>query len=396
MSIQVGIGLSTEKDPVLAAKEAIRKAKSSFPTDKISLAIVFATIDLSTPTLLKTIGSYLNDTPIIGCSAAAVIYGTTISKEGVVVLLLSFPQGTHFNTSCVKEIKSKASLGAGEELGEKLLYAFQGVRRDINILLSGAFLEDNSSLILGLQERLGKSFPLVGGCASDNFAFKKTYVYFDHEVIIDAACSLLLGGKLNFGFGVQHGWKPLGKPRIVTKSYGNAVFEIDGAPAVDFYKEYLTLGLEDVRSELEKISILYPIGIYLPGVEEYLLRSLLSIQEDGSLIFQGNVPQNCQIRLMIGTKESCLESAKYAAQEVKDEFRGKKIDFALVFNSISRYILLRRGAEKELEIIKEQLGQNTPLIGFYTYGEFAPLKSINYQGITRFHNQTVTILGVGA
>ena len=70
------------------------------------------------------------------------------------------------------------------------------------------------------------------------------------------------------------------------------------------------------------------------------------------------------------------------------------MSFAFVFDSVSRYILLGRQANKELEIIKEGLGNDTPIIGIYTYGEQAPLRAIKYQGKTYFHNQTITILGI--
>ena len=65
-----------------------------------------------------------------------------------------------------------------------------------------------------------------------------------------------------------------------------------------------------------------------------------------------------------------------------------------VFDSISRYFLLGRQAEKELQIIRDGLGHDVPIAGIYTFGEQAPLKSINYLGQTYFHNQTITISGM--
>jgi hypothetical protein len=98
---------------------------------------------------------------------------------------------------------------------------------------------------------------------------------------------------------------------------------------------------------------------------------------------------------MIGTKESCLSATHQALYEMKQGLAGKPINFVFVFDSISRYILLGRQANSELEIIKEELGKDTPIIGIYTYGEQAPLKAINYQGRSYLHNQTITILGLG-
>lgn len=395
MAIYASIGLSTSKDHIHAAKDAVNQAIVNMPQGKADLVFVFSSIEFAHPSVLKTINALLGPAPIIGCSSLAVISNYGIFKHGLLVMLLSLPEGVYSNTAQTKEVTIKSVAPAGEELGEKLLYGFKGVRRDLGVIFSDGLIQDASSFIWGLQERLGASFPLVGASASDNLSFQKTYLYFNQEIFSDGACGILLSGKLNFGLGIKHGWKPLGKPRRVTKSRGNIVDEIDNAPAVKIYEEYLAKGMSELKKDFRRISILYPIGLYLPGEEEYLLRNIFSIQDNGSLIFQGNVPEGSQIRLMIGSKESCLAATKQAAEEVKKGILGRAINFVLVFDSVSRYILLGRRAVQELEIIKETLGKSTPVIGIYTYGEQAPLRAISYLGRTYFHNQTIAILGIG-
>ena len=402
--MHIGIGLSIEKNPLVAAKEATALAKINLHNERVDLGIVFSSIDLASSSILKTIGSALKEeTPILGCSGLAIIANQGIYKHGIVVMLLGLPEGVYFSTACVKGIKAKTPLNAGRELGEKLLYRFQDVHRVLSIIFSDGLMEEGSNLIYGLQERLGRSFPLVGASASDNLSFSKTCVYYNKEVLSDSAVGMLWGGKLNFGLGIKHGWKPLGKQRTITKCEGNIVYEIDNAPAVKIYEEYLASDLSELQKELKRISTLYPLGMYLPGEEEYLLRNTLSIEKNGSLRLQGNVTEGSVVRLMIGTKESCLEATQQAVEEVKkgllnpalDLSKEQKNNFVLVFDSVSRYILLRREASKELEIIKEGLGENTPIIGLYTYGEQAPLRAVSYQGQAYFHNQTIAIVAIG-
>lgn len=395
MAIQVGTGISTQKDISAAAKDALFTAKSNLRSTKVDLAIIFGTVEFSNSLLLKTVNNYLPGTPIVGSSGLSIISNQGIFKHGIIILLLSFPQDVYYHASFVKDINRKGAIEAGKELGENLLLGFKNIRRDVSVIFSDGLINSGSDLISGLQERLGISFPLVGASASDNLAFKKTSVYFKNEALSDAACGIMLGGKLNFGLGAKHGWKCLGKPHIVTRSAGNVVNEIDDAPAVRIYEDYFARNKAELKKELKRISILYPIGMHLAGEDEYLLRNISSIEEDGSIVFQGNIPQDSRIRLMIGTKETCLEAARQAVEEAKKGLFGKPCKFALVFDSVSRYILLGRRANKELEIIKEGFGKNTPIIGLYTYGEQAPLRAINYLGKTYFHNQTVTILAVG-
>ncbi len=394
MTIQIGMGLSTKRDSLVATQEAVRQAKLNFQSQKISLAVVFSSLDFAHIGVFRAINNLLGPVPLIGCSSLAIISQQGIFKHGIVIMLLGLPEAIYFNTACVKEISAKPIAEAGREFADKLLYGFKGIRRDVGMMFSDGLMADGSSFINGLQEKLGMSFPLAGASASDNLAFKRTYLYFNEEVLNDAACGVLWGGKLNFGFGIRHGWKPLGKPHQVTSSSGNIVYEIDNAPAVDIYEEYLAYDLAKLKRELKYVSVFYPIGVYLEGEDEYLLRNILLAQDDGALIFQGNVPQDSRIRLMIGTKESCLAATAQALNEAKAALLGRQPACVFIFDSVSRYILLGRQAQRELEIIKENLGKDTPIIGLYTYGEQAPLKALNYQGRTYFHNQTITIFGI--
>lgn len=395
MTILAGVGLSTQKNSVLAAKEAVIQARQSLFGAAIDLAIVFTTIEFSNSPLIKTLSNYLPGAQIIGCSGLSIISNQGIFKHGLMTMLLSFPKDLYFHTGCVKNINEKTAQEAGKELGENLLSGLKNISRHISVIFSDGMVSSNSDLISGFQERLGISFPLVGAAASDNLAFKKTYVYFKQEALTNAASGVIFGGKLSFGLGTKHGWKCLGKPHTVTKSTGNIVNEIDNIPAVKIYEDYFAKDILQLKKELKRISILYPIGIHLTGEDEYLLRNISSIESDGSIIFQSSVPQGSQIRLMIGTKETCLEAVHQALDEAKKGLFGHPCNFVLIFDSVSRYILLGRQAKKELEIIKDTLGKNTPLMGIYTYGELSPLRAINYLGKTYFHNQTITILAAG-
>ncbi len=393
-NIAVGIGISCEKNISKAVKEAIRHARLNLYRERIDLVIVFSTIDFTQPNTIQTISDTLIGVPIIGCSGAAIITNKGILPNGLCIMLLNFPKTAYFNTAIVDSISSKTALNSGKELGEKLLQGFPKMKRDLGLIFSDGLIKDTSNLFYGLQEKLGTSFPLIGASASDKLQFLKTHLYFNDKLYIDAVCGIIFGGKLNFGWGIKHGWKPLGKPRQVTKSYANIIYEIDNSPAANVYEEYLACNLREIKNELNRISTFYPIGIELQGEEEHLLRNLHSVDSEGALIFQGNVPEGSRIRLMIGTKESCLTAARQALNEAKNGLFGKKIGFAFIFDSVSRYILLGRSANKELEIIKEEIGSNTPIMGVYTYGEQAPLKAINYHGKTYLHNQTFSILAI--
>ena len=393
--MNIGFGFSQAKDHIQATNDAICQAIISLGRARVNLAIIFTSIEFAHPLVFTTAHNLLGEIPMVGCSSLGIITNKGIFKHGFAILLISLGEQMFFNIAAVKDVNKKTSFTAGRELGEKLLYACKDVHRSLGIIFSDGLITDGTNLIKGLQENLGRSFPLIGASASDNFTFQKTFQYFNKELLSESCCGLLFGGRLNFGLGIKHGWKPLGKIRCVTRSSGNIVNEIDGLPAVKLYEDYFAKDFLELAKELRRISIFYPLGVYLPGEKEYLLRNVISIKDDGALVTQGDITPNSKIRLMIGTKDSCLSATVSSCAEAKRNLGVGKIKFVLIFDSASRFTLLGRQYLRELEIIKEAFGKDVPLIGIYTYGEQAPLKSISYLGQSYFHNQSINILAVG-
>lgn len=396
MSFKIAIGASTAKNIPEAAREAALKCLSYLPAvpGESSLALVFSTPDFSSSGLLKSIRQALkSNIPIIGCSAVNLITSEGIQKEGVIIALLSLP-GARISCGSIETAKNKDPLLSAQELGGILSSNLKGQRRQFCLLFNDGLAENTSGLIKGLQGVLGLSFPLIGGGSSDNLKFRQTYQYYDTQVLTKGTVLALVAGKLSFSLGLKHGWRPLGKTRLVSESAGNIIKKIDGKNACYLYEDYFAKTVKELKKELQRVNILYPIGMYLNGESEYLLRNIISLNDDGSITTQGDVPQGSSVRLMIATKESCLEAARQAALQVKIGLKDKKAEFAMVISSASRGYLLGRQAYSEIKTIRETLGHETPLFGFYSYGEYAPLGSINYYGQTYLHNQTIAVLGV--
>ncbi|MDD5465658.1 MAG: FIST N-terminal domain-containing protein [Candidatus Omnitrophica bacterium] len=393
--MKIGFGFSQLKEHIQAANEAIGQAVIGLANMPASLAFIFTSTEFAHPLLLRTAHNLLGEIPILGCSSQGILTNKGIFKYGFAVLLVSLNQQTFFNIASIKDINKDTAFSSGKELANKLLYGFKNVRRSLSIIFSDKLTTEGTSLINGLQENLGRSFPLIGASAADNFTNQKTFQYVNDHLLSGSCSGILFGGKFNFGFGIKHGWFALGKMRCVTGSNSNVIQEIDGEAAVKLYEDYFAKDTLELAKELRRISISYPLGIYLPGEKEYLLRNIISIRDDGSLVTQGDVPQGSKIRLMISTGDSRLEAALAACEEAKRSLGGLKIKFVMVFDSAARLSLLGRQSDIELGVIKEVFGKDTPLIGICTNGEQAPLKSINSLGKTYFRNQSIDILAIG-
>jgi hypothetical protein len=393
MGTLIGVGFSEKKDPFLAASEAAKTALYQIHHRPITLAFLFSTIHFAHQRLLDGIHYALGNVKLLGCTGSSVIWPETISNYGVGLMLISMDHVT-FGQAQGVGIKARGARQVGEDFARQALKNLNTPQRDLALIFCDGIVENGSDLLKGIKDILGLSFPIFGASAADNFCFHKTYQYFDKEILSDSVTGLIFSGENIFGMGLRHGWKPLGRPHTITNVKGNVIKTIEEKPAVAIYEEYFGKSRKEIEKTLIEMSIYYPLGLYVPGETEYLLRNVLRIDEDGGLVCQGDASVGSDVRLMMGTKEWALDAATQAAQEAKDSLNGKEVKGALVFESISRNKLLGRLTERELSRIKQVLG-NVPILGICTYGEQAPLKSLEHYGETYFHNETLAILAIG-
>jgi len=398
--LDIGIGLSLEENSFLATEEAIRQAKANLNNSgKIDLCLVFNSCDFSAAGVIKGCSALLRDVPIIGASGPAIISDKRIFKHGITVMLLGFPNGAYCRVAATRDISEKNPFNCGKELAEKMLLGFKNIPRNLGLLFFDQQIENGPNFIAGLQENLGKGLPCIGTSLSNQVDHSHSCLYLNDEALNNSCAGILWGGKTSFGVGIKHGWKPLGKPHTVSSAVGNIINSIDNKPAIEIYENYLGYDAAKLSQDLKKLSVSYPIGVFIPGEKDYLLRSVVSIDRRGALVCQGSIPEGSTVRLMISTPETCLDATTQAIKEAQDNLAKSRLGqsniknsrFAIVFSSISRYNLLKRNFKKELNLIKNGFGE-TPFLGIYTSSELAPLTTSSYHGQIYFHNQDFSVL----
>lgn len=395
MSLLVGVGISEKKDPFLAASEAANLAWHQIHhSKKIDLALLFSTIHFADKRLLEGVNYTLGPVKILGCSGAGLISSKNVMKYGVGIMLLSYSEKIKFGCGAISDISTHGARMSGDEFARQALKDLGTTQRELALIFCDGLLENSSELLRGIKDVVGLSFPIFGGSSADNLTFSKTYQYYNKEIFTRGLIGAIFSGENFFGIGLRHGWKPLGRPHSITEAKGNIIKKIEDRPAVSIYMDYFGKSREEIEKSLVRMSIYYPLGLYVPGESEYLLRNSLRIDTDGGLVCQGDANQGDDVRLMMGTKEWALEAATQAAQEAKDSLADRPIKGAIVFESIARNKLLGRLTEQELSRIKDVLG-DIPILGVCSYGEQAPLKSLEHYGETYFHNETVAILAIG-
>ncbi|MBI4313890.1 MAG: FIST C-terminal domain-containing protein [Candidatus Omnitrophica bacterium] len=386
----MGVGSSKKADSYQAGREAAAQAISHMGLSSADFAFVFASARFDPEALLKGIRSVTKEAALVGCSTAGEITSEGPAKRSVVIM-------------AVQSDKLTATPGIGlrldatpRETGEEAAWGPSRAKvpsPHLFLMFPDGVSGNVAEALRGVQTTLGRSFPIAGGASGDDFLFKKTYQYHNDKVYSNAVAGSLLAGPISIGIGARHGWRPLGKPRLVTRAMANVVRELDGKSAVNIYQEYFGKGAQELtRESLARMSIIYPLGMPIEGEEEYLLRNVLKMTPQGDLVYTGEVPEGSSVRLMMGSKKHALTAARVAAERAMISLRNKAPRLALVFSSASRARLFGRGAEAEIKCIQAVVGRKVPLAGFYGYGEIAPLSSERYLGQAHYHNETLVVL----
>jgi hypothetical protein len=397
MPTKVAVGVNKGPDSIVAGRDAAFEAKVSLQSDEFSLAIVFSSVGFDLEEVLHGVKRVIKNTPLIGTTGAGVISPAGSQKKAVAVMLIS-SSNIRCGLGAVGPIIIGKEKLSGQDLANQANLQTKGLKRHAFSLFCDNLINNPPLFISGIQEVLGVSFPIAGGFSADDGHLGKTYQFFNDQILSRSATGILWSGDCDTAVASGHGWKPLGRPLTVSEAKNNLLKKIEGKPAIKLYEDYFGDKVAELKnSRLSKIALLYPLGFYLGKEDGYVVKNVLSVEKDGSLLLQGEVPRGPYVRLMIGTKDSIISAAREAAKKVKEQMtkNSKKIKFAIISDSFSRFKLLGRSANREIEVIKEELGLDTPFIGFYSFGEQAPLSGLDYRGKSYILNESLNLLAVG-
>lgn len=316
---------------------------------------------------------------VVGCSTAGEIADTSVSDDTLVVTALTFAH------SQVRLASARAeSPGDDRRIGAALAAQLLGPGLVHVFVLSDGLHVNGTELAAGLQDGLPSGVAVTGGLSGDGARFSRTLVVADAPPAERVVAAVgFYGDRLKVGYGSLGGWDPFGPDRLITKSAGNVLYELDGEPALALYKRYLG----EHAAGLPASGLLFPLA--LRGADETetgLVRTILAVDEaDGSMTFAGDVPQGTHARLMKANFDRLIEGAAGAA-------RASLLDggarLAVLISCVGRKLVLGQRIEEEIEGVRRVLGNGVALTGFYSYGEISP-----YAPTARceLHNQTMTI-----
>ena len=317
---------------------------------------------------------------IIGCSSSGEIHGTRILDDSLTVAVAKFER-VSLRLASARIGGPDDSFAAGRDIAGQL----NAPDLRAVLVLSDGLLVNGSALVRGVNSILPPSVTVTGGLAGDGDRFKRTWVVAARKLAQGVVSAVgLYGEALRMGHGSKGGWDAFGVERLVTRSKDNVLYELDGKPALQLYKQYLG----ERASGLPATGLLFPLTLRSGlGDEKRLVRTILAVDEaKQSMTFAGDIPQGYYAQLMCANFDRLIQGAGEAALSVGSR-AGSAAPLSIAISCVGRRLVLGERAEEETEAALEVLPPDTRQVGFYSYGEISPYAS----GHCDLHNQTMTL-----
>lgn len=336
---------------------------------------------LEGPEVLAALRARFPDARIVSCSSGGEILGDEVLEASAVATALRFDDTRV--VAVQRELRDASdSFASGETLAREL--ATDELRHVL--VFSEGLRVNGSALADGFTSGLPVGVAVTGGLAADGEQFKSTLVGLDGPPTSGRVVAVgLYGARLQVGMGSLGGWETTEAERVVTRSSGNVLLELDGLPALPVYKEMIGA----YAYGLPATGLLYPLHVQSADGGPGVVRTLLDIDDQaGSLTFAGDVPEGRHVRLMSANLDRLIDAAGGAATRSLSPLDEAAPQFVLLVSCIGRKLVLQRRTREEVRSARKVFGPDAAFTGFYSYGELSPMTP---SARCELHNQTMTI-----
>lgn len=391
--LQTAIYYSLVSDSMAAGENGAKSILEQLNNQAPDFIFIFTSVGHEIPELIKGIRAYLPDIPLCGCSGAG-----TITSDGCDEMTHSLSlMAIRTNRINFYPFMCADLSGKQEQSGSEIAAMLNPIIADekasnsqLLILFTEGLTVNVDALYRGLESNLSTHIDIVGGTAGNDFQGNKTYQFYNNTVLCDGASGVLLSGDFSYNVGVTHGSKPFGLFRTITRAEKNVIFEIDNMPALDLLKEFI--GAERVE-DFGQVLNLFELGEQFEGQgydESILNRAITGIERDqGGIRLAVEIPEGTQVRITRRDMDLVLERTRQMTADLVNKMNNPDNAAYFYFNCSGRGSYLFGEPEPDVDALRDTLGQHRKMIGFFTFGEFAPVQRKNY-----FHNYTGVLVGL--
>lgn len=378
------------KETQAAVTAAVTQAKAKVPSP--TLGVLFVSGAHSIDLAFRAAKAAAPGCAFVGSQTAGEITERGLSRGGVAVLLLS---GDGLLVETAGAVGAKANPQAVAKslcanfpaLEERAAAA--GLTLATSVLLLDTLGGTGEQVVKDVLANTRRFQQIVGGAAGDDGKFLTPSVCGGGVASTDAAVVAHVFHKAAWGVGVDHGLRPMTQPMTVTKAGKATIFELDGRPAFDVYRDFAKQrGVELAPSTAGNFLIGHELGVYFLD-ELHHARAPVGVGPGGELKLVADVPERAKVCILDGDPDAMVTACSRASKMARDAIGGGKAAAVLLFDCVCRGMILGERFEREVAAVRDVF-PNTPIAGFLTYGEIARFRG----RLDGWHNTTAVVVAI--
>ena len=197
----------------------------------------------------------------------------------------------------------------------------------------------------------------------------------------DAVAGFSMEGKISHHAGVSRSCHPFGESFKITRAEGNLIYEMDGHPAYDILLDSISnLPIENTDQIFQKVFLGVPMHHFQTdfSTSPYLIRNILGVNaKKGMLACATPIEEGEYVTFAVRDPGIARENFIKTLRDLSSDFSGTKPAFGIYFNCGSRGQALYGESGEDTKLIRQYF-PDLPVIGFFSYGEIAPIDHINH------------------
>jgi hypothetical protein len=387
MSLHASSHVSSLADSRSAATAVADHLQRSLEGRPLRALIVYSTVNHDQAVALRVFRDQFGaDVLILGCSSQGVMHNGAVGEGTFLLGAMGFAgDDLEVAASMVRDIgQDSAEKGATLAAGLKL-----SVDPKVVIVLYDPLCGADVEALLGGFSAI--RCPIIGGGASQPWGpITRTFQYWQGEVLQHGAVALALGGPFSAEVGVCHGTAPTGIEMTLTRTAGNTIFEIDGRPAIDIWREITGCEESDINNQDYVASWAIGVARHFTSAQGeqtlYVIRAAFGFDlEAGAVIVQAAIPEGTRIMFHHRTVPVVTEGTAQMGRDLAQKLHGRRPWCVLGFECGARTkaFLGQAATVHENVALQNAVAPDVPWLGMLAWGEVAPA------GATpAFHNYT--------
>lgn len=362
------------------SKEEIQSALADSMKDRFkpTLAIVFISIKQDRNAICEMLDK--EGIVIFGATSVGEFIDGGVGKESIAIMLMDI-DNSYFKL-IFEEVGIRNTREVANDIGQ---YGFNTFSNPAYIVCGSSVTIDGEMIIRGIEDAAGTEVTIVGGMASDEFTYTKTYVFTNNKSSDNGIAAIIINkDKIQLHGIATCGWQPVGTIKTITKSEGCKVYTIDNEPALDMIIKYMgipTVDKEKIEATMFELGANFPLQLHGKNGNFVMRTAMAGNWEDHSFTCAGNVPQGSKIRFTIPADFEVIDTVLSECKEAKDSVIPEA-DAIILFSCAARLVALGPLISQEIQGLKDVW--NIPMVGFFTYGEFGRSSGSRHE----FHNIT--------